>query len=395
MERPKLRKVERHALEREHERLLVLRDPFGLVEPVALAAELAPVLDLMDGKHSLAQIRQSLLLKGVLDVPLDALGQLSDDFAERGLLDDDHFRTMWVERHERFRSEPMRRPAFAGVLYPSEPTQLRAMLERAAPEPRRRIDADTCLLAAVCPHQPFDIAGSVLDPTLRGLPHPESLDVIVVLATDHQAGLTPFVVTDKVFATPIGTCESDSAFIAALERRVSWVRREEIRHANAHSVELAVVVLQHVFGASCPPIIPVLCGQTALSAGESNAGDEFVAALESLLEDRSVLWLVMAELSHTGPAYGHPSQSRAAIRKTRERDRELVDAILQGGSERFLRTALASQGQSLASGTATIHALLRCLPVDARAHLAAYQHAPVPGHVPGWVGMLGLHFFAP
>jgi AmmeMemoRadiSam system protein B len=211
----------------------------------------------------------------------------------------------------------IRPPRFAGVLYPEEPDELRAAMLSAvarAGRPRQRRGSD--VIGVLCPYQPLEgRAGALVEATLRGLPPAAEIDLIVLLGTDHHPGLLPFAITDKRYATPLAALPSDPALVAALERRLPWIRREELRHREGMSLELGALALGHIYGDACPPVLPVLCGQTALLTGDDEAKtDAFLATMEHVLEGKRVLWWISAELSHAGPAFGRPPLAAEGVR---------------------------------------------------------------------------------
>ena len=340
--RPRLRKtLERYPLTRDDEDWLVLRDPLGVSEPVALPSEAGPVLDLLDGQRTPAQIRQSLLMRGKLDVPTAEIEALVADLGDAGLLDDTRFRARWQARHEAFMAGPTRPPRFAGMLYPEDPQTLLATLSRALPGRPERLVENSDLLAVICPYQPVPEISSLLDRTARQLPPAERLDAIVILATDHGAGLTPYAATAKRYRSPLHEAPAAEELLGELVEQVPWLTREEIRHSGGHSIELAVCLLHYLYGKSCPPILPILCGATA--TGQRGADelqtelDSFLAAMERALGRRRVLLWVSAELGHAGPAYGGPALPRDAAARLERRDRSLIDSLLAGRSEQLLR----------------------------------------------------------
>lgn len=399
MDRPKLRKVDRFEHRREGEDLLVVRDPLGLAEPFGLDAELAPVLDLLDGTRSLAQIRQSLLMAHGLDLPLPDLAAFVAQLRGQGLLDDDAFRERWADLHADFLEAPVRAPTLAGLVYPGQAEALAAELERwlpAAPLGAPRTRAGTSVIGVLVPHGPIDAVGSLLDETLRGLPPPDAIEHVVILGTDHGPGLLPYVTTDKPYVTPCGTLPLAKELGAALERRVPWVRREELRHRDAISLELAAVVLQHVYGDRCPPVLPVLCGITALVDPEQReARERFELALGSLCEDRPVLWWVSAELGHAGPAYGRPPLTEAHRMELQARDAELLAALRNGDEATLVKAAMREHPQGPASGGPTLVAAARMLPAGYRGELVRQTSYEAPGEDPGVVGVAGMRLHLP
>ncbi len=399
MDRPKLRKVDRFEHRRGTEDLLVVRDPLGVAEPFGLDAELAPVLDLLDGTRTLAQIRQSLLMGHGLDLPLTDLAGFVAQLADQGLLDDDTFRERWADLHADFLDAPVRAATLAGLVYPAEPGPLAAELERWFPtnpggSPRTRPHAS--LLGVLVPHGPVDRVGPLLDETLRGLPEPEAIEHIVVLGTDHAPGLLPYAVTNKPYATPLGTLPVASDLLAALERRVAWARREELRHREAISVELAALYLQHIYGERCPPVLTVLCSSTAIvDAEQQEARERFELALGSLCEGRPVLWWLSAELGHAGPAYGRPALGDAHRVELQARDAELLAALRTGDEAALLRATLREHPQGPASGGPTLMAAARMLPAGYRGELVRQTSYEAPGHEPGLVGVAGMRLYPP
>lgn len=394
MDRPKLRKVDRFEHRRGSEDLVVVRDPLGLAEPFGLDADMAPVLDLLDGTRTLAQIRQSLLMGHGLDLPLAELGDFVAQLRAQGLLDDDAFRERWAELHADFLDAPVRPPTLAGLVYPEQPSALAAELERlvpTAPHGSPRTRPDSTVVGVLVPHGPLDAVGPLLDETLRGLPPPEALEHVVVLGTDHGPGLLPYVVTDKPYATPRGPLPLATNLLAALERRVPWVRREELRHRDAISLELAAVVLQHVYGERCPPVLPVLCGITALVDPEQReARERFELALGGLCEDRPVLWWLSAELGHAGPAYGRPPLTAGQRVELQARDAELLAALRTGDERALARAAQREHPQGPASGGPTLVAAARMLPAGYRGELVRQTSYEAPGDDPGVVGVAGM-----
>jgi AmmeMemoRadiSam system protein B len=399
MDRPKLRKVDRFEHRRGAEDLVVVRDPLGLAEPFGLDAELAPVLDLLDGTRTLAQIRQSLLMGQGLDLPLPDLQGFVAQLRDQGLLDDDAFRERWADLHADFLDAPVRPPTLAGLVYPAEPGALAAELERwlpASPSGSPRTRPDGTVIGVLVPHGPLDAVGPLLDETLRGLPPPDALEHVVILGTDHGPGLLPYAVTDKPYGTPRGTLPLATNLLAALERRVPWVRREELRHRDAISLELAAVVLQHVYGDRCPPVLPVLCGITGLVDPEQREPRErFELALGSLCEDRPVLWWVSAELSHAGPAYGRPPLTATQRVELQARDAELLAALRSGDERALVQAALREHPQGPASGGPTLAAAARMLPSGHRGELVRQTSYEAPGDDPGVVGVAGMRLHLP
>lgn len=394
-DRPKLRKVDRAVLRRGDETLVVLRDPLGISEPAALPEEATLVLDMLDGQRTAVQVRQSLMLRGLLSVSLEEVLALVGELSDAGFLDDDRFRSLWAAAHREFMGQAVRAPRMAGVLYPADPTALRAELTLALPDPGGRVIAGSDVIGVLLPHQPF--AGRVAtlaEATLRGLPEPGAIDLIVLLGTDHHPGRLPFALTEKHYGTPIGPVRSDSATVRAIEQRVPWVRREEIRHRDATSLELAALALRHIYGDACPPALPIVCGAAALD--DDPAIDAFLATMEHVLEDTRVLWWISAELSHAGPAYGRPMLDADGLAALAGRDLACIDSLRVGRPEQLTRRCQDNDELlGRPSGAAALAMAARLLPVGYLAELVDYATCSPPGREAGWLGLAGMRFMAP
>ncbi|HEY8374846.1 MAG TPA: AmmeMemoRadiSam system protein B [Nannocystis sp.] len=405
--KPRLRKVERVTLRRGDEALIVLRDPTGLSEQVAFPAVAGPVLDALDGHRTVPQIRQSLQLRGVLDIDLVDLEGIVRDLAAAGYLDDDAFRARWERVHREFLADPVRRPRWSGLLYPEDPGELAQALARLVPDPAARLVDDDHVLGVLLPYQPLPgihpelpdssvaAACGLYAEVLAGLPRAGLVDLVVVLGTDYHPGQQPFVITDKRYTTPLGELPSDPPLVRALERRLAWIRREEIRHREAQSLEIAALALRHLYGETCPPVLPILCGPGALDLAPDGPVESFLATMEHVLEDRRVLWWVSAELGHEGPAYGRPplTSERAAVLLAR--DRACLAAVAAARVEQFERCCREVPGLDPPSGAPAIATAARLFPVGFGAELVTYAAGRPAGPDEGWVGLGGVRFTRP
>jgi AmmeMemoRadiSam system protein B len=406
-DKPRLRKVERLALRRGDDALIVLRDPTGLSEQVAFPAAAGPILDALDGQRTVAQIRQSLAMRGVLDVDLADLEAIVRDLEGAGYLDDASFRARWEAVHREFLADPVRRPRWAGLLYPDDPAELDASLAAMLPARSDRFADDAHVLGVALPHQPLPGLGPVpadaaitaaaglFDEVLRGLPRPGAIDLVVILGTDYHPGLQPFVITDKRYASPRGELPSDPALVRALDRRLPWIRREEIRHREAMTLELAAAVLQYLYEGSCPPVLPILCGPGALEAAPDGPVESFLATMEHVLEDRRVLWWVAAELGHEGPAFGRPPLTTERAATLLARDRACLAALADGRIDRLERCCRDVPGLDPPSGAAALATAARLFPVGYGTELVAYASGRPPGAEDGWIGLGGVRFTRP
>lgn len=374
------------------ERVLILRDPMDVAESFALDAEFAPVLDLLDGTRTVLQVRQSLRMRGVLDLPVEALTDFVENLSAEGWLDDDAFRDRWAAMHADFLDEDPRAARFAGMFYPADPHLLRSAYAGILGD-APRVREKSPVVGLLAPHGPLELVGPTLSQTLVELPKPEDLDCVVILGTDHGPGLLPYAAARRGFDTPLGPVPAHAELLDALDRRLEWAFREELRHRGAHSIELAAVSLRALYGDAVPPIVPILCGAGVLRTRDPQAAERFTATLEALLDGHRTLLWGSAELSHGGVAYGRPALDRAGVASLEDRDRACLDDLVRGRIGALSKKCKADHPQGRPSGGAVMNTLRQLLP-DARAQLAAYRAVEIPTDAPSpsVAGFAGVRF---
>lgn len=393
-DRPKLRKIERLEDRASGDPRIILHDPLGVAEAVTIPFEFAVVLDLLDGTRTVAQVGQSMRMRLPGRVQQADLQAFVEDLSEAGWLDDPQFERLRMAQVEAFEGAAVRAPIGSGLVYPDQRGELLALLDAHIGPARRTIDGSD-VVGVMLPHGPPEMVGSIIDRTLQGLPAANDLDLVVVLGTDHGRGLLPFVASPKPYATLLGETQVATSTFEALQRRVPWIAREALRHRHGLSIELAHLYLQYVYGANLPPVLCVLCGPQSLGGSTRAERDAAIAALESLTEDRRVLWCASAELSHTGPAYGDRTLDVSQGMAIEAHDRACLEALGRGSSTSL--TSRCHDGPSAAppSGAAVMTTLVDLLPSGFRTDVAAYERTPVPGPTPGHCGLAGIRFRKP
>src|SRR6185295_10849844 len=118
---------------------------------------------------------------------------------------------------------------------------------------------------------------------------------------------------------------------------------DEIHHRTEHSIEFQAVWLRHVYGASSPPVLPVLCGSLHRSVEQKRSPRQdpgvrdFLDALVKLTKGKRVLVLAGADLGHVGPRFGDEpwAVDGPEVRTLEESDRRCMDAAARGDAEGF------------------------------------------------------------
>lgn len=370
----------------------MLSDPWGIAEACSIPRHVANLLDLLDGRHTVPQIAQSLRLRTGLRFAPDEVDAFVEELGAGGWLDDDTFRERWASALEAYLAAPFRLPRGAGLLYPETLEALHDQLVAVMPPRTGRKVPRSSVCGVLFPHVPPDLAGSVVDATLIGMPHAEDLDLIVLLGTAHGPGTLPFAVTVKPYVTPLGPTRERPELLTALLRRVPWLTREELRHRDALSLELGILYLQALYGHELPPLLPILCGWQVLDDQDAPEVQTVLGALEALTEGLRVLWCGTAELSHTGPAYGHAPLDSNMQRRAESSDRACLEALASGSATRVAQRCRDAAPTGRPSGGAVMTALSYLLPTGYRCEIASYERRRPPGPTLGEMGLAGVRF---
>ena len=380
--RPVLRPVESIVVpDREHGRVLVLRDTQGVTDAHAvLPPALASIVVRFNGRLTCEEIALEASAELGGPVPVNAVVRLAEEL-ERGLfLEGQMFRSARAQVEREF-AETLTRPAtHAGGAYHGE----RPALERYIDE--------VCLAKANGnggSHGDNGVAG-----TMRALvaPHidpwrgatgygrayaalaeaiPAGVDTFVLFGTSHAPMREPFALCRKAFDTPLGAAPADEEGIDALAARASGFDpfADQFNHKREHSLEFQVVFLKHMLKQRPFRIIPVLAGLGSQQAsGRDPDGDARVGAfmdgVRALVESRPgrVVVVAGADLAHVGPRFGDPraygNEQRGALERA---DRASLDHATSLDAQGFWKHVVADLEERRVSGLAPIWSLLRTL----------------------------------
>ena len=181
-----------------------------------------------------------------------------------------------------------RYPAVAGLFYPDDPVELRAVVSGflAAAEPcngRPR--------ALIVPHAGYVYSGAVAASAFRALHSVAgSVERVVLLGPAHRVAFRGIATPGSdCFETPLGGISLDLAAIARIEA-LGLASANALAHRHEHSLEVQLPFLQEVLGRF--ELVPLVVG---------DADAEDVAALLQELWDARTLVIVSSDLSHYHP----------------------------------------------------------------------------------------------
>jgi AmmeMemoRadiSam system protein B len=212
---------------------------------------------------------------------------------------------------------PNRRPSCVGA-YDPDPAKCRAQLDAlftapggpGLPDPAATVGD---LRAVLVPHMDFVRGNVTYGWGFKELAERTAARTFVVIGTAHYSGLR-FTLTRQNFETALGVAETDQQYVDRIvEAYGEGLFDDPLAHIPEHSIELEVVLLQHLFAGRGPiKIVPLLVGsfRDCVSGRRSpdTAGDvsRMVAALQKAEAGCSepVCYVISGDLAHIGPKFG-------------------------------------------------------------------------------------------
>ncbi len=181
---------------------------------------------------------------------------------------------------------PARRPAVAGLFYPSEPSELRAMIRRelAACEA-----SGAAPKAVIAPHAGYVYSGPIAASAYARLSlGREKIQRVILLGPSHRVPFHGLAASGAdAFETPLGAVPLDRPAIDTL-LQLPQVHLLDAAHAQEHSLEVHLPFLQVILDAF--KLVPLAVG---------DAGPEEVAeVLLSVWGGEETAIVVSSDLSH-------------------------------------------------------------------------------------------------
>ena len=233
----------------------------------------------------------------------------------------------------------IRRPAVAGLFYPSDPDELREAIQEYID--RAETEApEGSVVGLIAPHAGYVYSGSTAGrayAAVRG----RSYRRVVVMAPSHRAAFDGVSIwPDGAYRTPLGDVPVDREGAALLiERGRGLVRALPEVHREEHALEVQIPFLQVALGEFL--LVPLVLGDRDL---------DFAGRLATLLADcfgsEDTLYVASSDLSHF-----HTYDDAVRI------DRLLLELLREGETERL--AGALDRGETEACGAGPILTLAR------------------------------------
>jgi AmmeMemoRadiSam system protein B len=285
---------------------------------------------LFDGNRTLAEIQtEASRIMGGQPIPMAVIQDLAQKLEEACFLDTPRFRAL-VDSPER--------PSCC--FHNPDPDSFRAQLDSLFTAPGGPglpgPTVDNRLHAVLAPHMDYPRGGTVYGHAFKELAEHSTANLFLIIGTSHYS-MARFTLTRKHFRTPLGLVPTDERFIDRLvaDYGPGLFDDEWQAHYPEHSIELEVVLLQHLFaGRRDIRIVPLVVGsfRDCVEEGADPAAAKadiarMVQALRSAEQaaGEPVCTIISGDLAHIGPKFDDPLPvNDAQLTHSRAMDEKLI-----------------------------------------------------------------------
>lgn len=307
----------------------VLRDPRGLARTVVVPSAVAILISFMNGRRTLEEIAFEFKLAVGNRISEEEIAKLITQLDALHFLESPTFAAFEKKQAADYIALDVRPAAHAGGAYHGEPDGLRGQLgdlftREGGPGllpwegAKSDIEPHSKLCGVMSPHIDFHRGGSSFAWAYDRVVTDSPSKLFVILGTAHTPLKSFYSVSNKSFDTPLGTSNTDRAFVDSLAKRLGnpdHIFRDELPHQHEHSIEFQALMLQYILGDRRDyRIVPILVGsfhpfvQHGRLPKESPAVAEFIEALrETAVESgEEVCFVGGVDMAHIGQQFGDP-----------------------------------------------------------------------------------------
>lgn len=270
----------------------------------------------------------------------------------------------------------IRPPAVAGSFYPAEIEDLRRGLEKCFVSsplgPQGAQPALQSLIGGMVPHAGYTYSGPCAAHFFACLEH--CVKRVVVLGVNHRVtGHKAALSASDFWETPLGKVRVDHELAESLQKRVSFLKHDELAHSREHSIEVQLPLLQRAL--TDFHFLPISLSQ--LSAWECA---ELGHGLAEVCSEQSVI-LASSDLSH----YRSPEETEML-------DRMVLEQVLARDPQALLEI-VEEQNISMCGVVPTAVALFAINGLGAsKARLLKHCHSGDAVPMPEVVGYASVAF---
>ncbi len=379
--------------------VFIVQDSWQLIQ-ARIPQVLGPLVMLCNGRREIAEIKTALATEYGLDFSPEDITHWVSQLDNAYLVEGEQFEQAKRQFISQFRGAPYRQPFLAGRSYPAEPAALTKLLRDYLGQIPPAQMASPHSRAIFSPHIDYQRGGPIYAQVWASAAQAVSqAELIIMFATDHKGDVGTLTLTPQNYASPLGVMPTDQTLVNHLAEAIGTgaAFADELNHINEHSIELALVWLQHVRQGKPCPFVPILCGSFyPYLTGQADIKQQtaFTAMLDLLREEmgrRHTLIVASGDLAHLGPAFDEPPLDETAYQQMKFDDKVLLDKLCQGQADDFFAFMQAGQYKRNVCGLSPFYFALKLLG-QSQGQVRGYDRCIADNHNSSFVSVAGLVF---
>jgi len=263
----------------------------------------------------------------------------------------------------------IREPAVSGQFYPSSPEELKSIIRGMIDEKAAKED----VIGYYAPHAGYIYSGPVVGATISRI---NLKDTFVIMGPSHTGMGAPFsIMTEGKWRTPLGDVEIDTELAKAILANSSYLKVDELAHAQEHSIEVQLPFIQYLR----PDIklVPITISH-ANAATYRSIGRAIAKAIKD--SGKEVVIVASGDMNH------YESQ-----KITQTKDRQAIESILKMEAGELLERVRDFKISMCGYGTAACLIYAAKELGNAKAELVKYQTSgDITGDYSAVVGYAGI-----
>ena len=263
----------------------------------------------------------------------------------------------------------IREPAVSGQFYPSSPEELKSIIRGMIDEKAAKED----VIGYYAPHAGYVYSGPVVGATISRV---NLKDTFVIMGPSHTGMGAPFsIMTEGKWRTPLGDVEIDTELAKAILANSSYLKVDELAHAQEHSIEVQLPFIQYLR----PDIklVPITISH-ANAATYRSIGRAIAKAIKD--SGKEVVIVASGDMNH------YESQ-----KITQTKDRQAIESILKMEAGELLERVRDFKISMCGYGTAACLIYAAKELGNAKAELVKYQTSgDITGDYSAVVGYAGI-----
>ena len=340
MENPKLRiDIQITPFTHQDQKGFILRDALSEERTLFVSEGAALLIPLLDGKHSIQEIHQTLENTTGQEVVLKEIQQFIQLLEENFFLDTPAYQKFVDDLYQEYKKSSVRKSLLAGNGYPAQEEDLTKYLNDIFKEVS--IDSDLNLpkniRGVVVPHIDIQRGKENYATIFSILKNYKPADTYIILGVNHHYLTTnPFIFTNKPYETPLGRLEIDTGLLSGLQKNSNWdIFEGELAHKGEHSVEFPALFLSYIYPDCNFKILPILCN---FHNKNDKRIDILIYGLQYYIQNHpeKIVLIASVDYSHIGPQFGWERKvDENDIAAVKSQDLKTLGFMQKGNAEGF------------------------------------------------------------